>query len=169
MISVSWRIRLSNICCHLIVITNTMEASHVDAWTNFSYTTQVQCRSSLNLPLLVCWWTWTAAQMSSYSVISCQTDDRWGSTPGLHFLKLLQFTRAASSESSQHSLSLFLQKRWFGTNTSFLESVNEVGEISSVSNLMSAMSLMTAAVSDFCSVPAVCSLSWSDGPLISVE
>lgn len=64
--------------------------------------------------------------MSSYALISRHTDDCWGSSLGLDFVKFLQFTKATSSESSQHRSLLFHQKSWFGTDTSSSDCVNKL-------------------------------------------
>lgn len=92
-------------------------------------------------------------QMLSYFVIKCHTDERWGSSLGLLFLKLLQFTRATSRESSQHKLSLLLQKSCLGTETSLLDFC-EVQDKSSLPGLefLPSLQMIISAVGEFSSV-----------------
>lgn len=112
----------------------------------------------LNWPLPVCWCIWTVAQMSSCPFNNCHTGEWRGSSLGLHLLKVLQFTKAASSESSQHRLSLFFQRSCFGTDTSSFNGLGENKDKSSQLVPSASPRLVNAAISDFSSVDVVCSL-----------
>lgn len=105
-----------------------------------------------DLPLPDSWWPWMAEQMSSYSLISRQTVDCRGSTSGLHFFKLLQFTRATSIESSQHRFAVLHQKSWLGKGKS-----SDVWISSTVSDWE--LSTCWHSESDVC---CDCAVAWAD-------